>query len=936
MAGFTEKSSAVGTLNDHHLHMLQKDSGISADVIKARGYFTATTKTRLRDLGFSSSQQRVPALVIPVHDVHGALANYQIRPDDPRVIKGRTCKYEMPLGSKMVLDVPPSVRQYIGDAAKPLFLTEGLKKADAIASRDYCVIGLIGVWNFRGTNDAGGKVVLADFESVALNDRQTTIVFDSDVMTNRHVYQALVRLKAFLESRQAKVSLVYLPATDGGGKQGVDDFLVANHSINDVFALATTKLKAPPQDERELPYEMTDSGIVWHKRTGDGEVAVPLTNFSAEIVSDIIVDDGAEQHREFMIEAKLNGRQSSFNILSSAYAGMNWATAELGADAALSPGFSIRDHARYAIQKLSAHIERRTIYTHLGWRKIEGAWVYLHAGGQIGQVGQVCSEGVEVGTALARYTLPAPPGGDELCRAIQKSMACLDVAPRGVTIPLYGCIWRAVLDSGDFSAHLVGPTGHGKTTLAALLQQHFGADMDAQHLPANWSGTDNALEGIAFTAKDALLVIDEFTPADAAHSQALHRKAERLFRGQANRTGRHRMNSDTTLRPDKVPRGLILSTGEDVPRGMSLRARMLIIELEPDTVKFDKLTACQADAADGVYAQAMAGFIHWLCPYIDRIKEGWRDDLAELRQKATTSDMHRRTPENIASLMLGWLYFLRFAEASGVITEGERMEKEREVWETLGRVAQSQSQHIATAEPAARFLALLQNAIASEKAYLKEWRPEATLQQESKSGVCVGWDDTNGNLVYLLPDASFAAAQELGQKTADSLVVSPRTLWKRLHEKGHVAETEGSRETYMVRKTLDGRRTGVLPIYRGSLFQKPDQPDQPDQSAKSGEPTPELEPIGQVLPDQWSGHELLPDHGNALNYNEISPIGQVGQAENITEAEYFDRARAGSLSGQVLRSDLTNGPTKPDQSEEMLDAGDGADAPWEDGTYEEF
>ena len=68
-----------------------------------------------------------------------------------------------------------------------------------------------GVWNWRGTNELGGKTALPDWESIALNDREVFLVFDSDVMTKSGVHLALSRLKAFLESRHARVKVVYLP-----------------------------------------------------------------------------------------------------------------------------------------------------------------------------------------------------------------------------------------------------------------------------------------------------------------------------------------------------------------------------------------------------------------------------------------------------------------------------------------------------------------------------------------------------------------------------------------------------------------------------------------------------------------------------------------------------------------------------------------------------
>src|SRR5256886_12823777 len=57
--------------------------------------------------------------------------------------------------------------------------------------------------------------------------------------------------------------------------------------------------------------------------------------------------------------------------------------------------------------------------------------------------------------------------------------------------------------------------------------------------------------------------------------------------------------SDATLRPPRPPRGLILSTGEDVPRGQSLRARIFALEVSPGAVNPKRLTLRQRDAEIG-------------------------------------------------------------------------------------------------------------------------------------------------------------------------------------------------------------------------------------------------------------------------------------------------------------------------------------------------
>ena len=191
----------MGNLHDHHEKMLLEESGITPEVIEARGYRTILKKAELRRLGFSDTQCNVPGLLIPVRSPNREISLYQYRPDGPRIRDGKPVKYETPSGSRMTLDVHPFAREKLGDPSVPLWITEGVKKADSLVSRGLCAIALLGVWNWRGTNDHGGKALLPDWDYVALNDRRVYIVFDSDVMLKPGVYKALVGLKAVLEGR---------------------------------------------------------------------------------------------------------------------------------------------------------------------------------------------------------------------------------------------------------------------------------------------------------------------------------------------------------------------------------------------------------------------------------------------------------------------------------------------------------------------------------------------------------------------------------------------------------------------------------------------------------------------------------------------------------------------------------------------------------------
>ena len=375
------------------------------------------------------------------------------------------------------------------------------------------------------------------------------------------------------------------------------------------------------------PYAETMGGIVWKKSVGEGEVPIPLTNFTARIVADVVRDDGAEKETAFEIEAVQRGCTQIFMIPAGRFNAMTWPAEHLGAEAVVFAGQAVRDHARAAIQLLSPKpIPKRTIFTHTGWRKRDGGWAYLHSAGAIGPSGRMDGVQVDLPGPLALYELPDPlPQGNELQGLIRTALGILDLAPDAIILPAFCVPWRAVMATCDFGLHFAGPTGVFKSELAALIQQYFGPGLDARHLPGSWHSTDNALEGLLFAAKDALTVVDDFAPCGGPHDVARwHQRADRIIRAQGNNAGRGRMRADGSLRPAKPPRGLVLSTGEDIPKGQSLRARMLILEITKGDILPDVLTRCQQDARSGAYAAVMAGFVQYLASRYEQIRQTLR------------------------------------------------------------------------------------------------------------------------------------------------------------------------------------------------------------------------------------------------------------------------------------------------------------------------
>jgi len=217
-------------LAPQHYDELRNGSGISPEVIEARGAYTESSAARLRSLGFADYQALAPALVLPVHSLNGWDPTYYIKPDRPRTPPGKNkpLKYEYPEGAPNRLDVPAATAAVANDTSVPVMITEGIKKVDAATSAGYHCIGLGGVWNWLGKHDTPFSMPIPDFGYFVWKGRKVAIVFDSDVAINKNVREARRRLKLFLESLGAIVVFVDLPAAADGSKVGIDDYLLTH------------------------------------------------------------------------------------------------------------------------------------------------------------------------------------------------------------------------------------------------------------------------------------------------------------------------------------------------------------------------------------------------------------------------------------------------------------------------------------------------------------------------------------------------------------------------------------------------------------------------------------------------------------------------------------------------------------------------------------
>ncbi len=563
------------------------------------------------------------------------------------------------------------------------------------------------------------------------------------------------------------------------------------------------------------------------------DLPIPICNFSAQILSEETHDDGQSANTVFLIEGvtKVGKVLPSVAVSAEQYGGLNWIQTNWGSRAIIYVGNSYRDHVKNAIQLLSTEPKRAVVFKHTGWRKIDGNYFYLHSGGAIGECGQDDTVRVLLGGGrLANFELPPPPqSASDLCEAIRSSLALLDLAPDRVTFPLFAATFCSILSEVlviDFSIFLVGPSGSQKSELAAQCQSHFGKKFNRTALPGSWSSTVNANERLAFTLKDSIFVVDDYAPAgSSAEVSRMSGAADRLLRGQGNRSGRDRLTSDAQSKLSFYPRGMIMVTGEDLPRNHSLLARCLVIEMNHGDVNLERLTVAQENSASGKNALAASSFIQWLAPKIEGLAQSLLKEQEKFRTSLEFSGCHARTPDIIATLLTGFNLFLEFIDERGILSQGEVDTLRVRGRAAMTEVGRLQVELNSTEEPAGKFMDLVRSALISGMAYIADaksghapkwspgqwgWYADAELMSLEQygshqpkwkpRGSKIGWLD--GQSLYLEMGAAYGVAQAMAKNQGSGALITKNTLIKRLVQKGFAMK--GERKKNLKKCTVEG------------------------------------------------------------------------------------------------------------------------------------
>lgn len=581
-AGLPEQTG-VAAINDSLLANL-RESQLTDDTINAARLF-ALPSAKWRPYGFRSSARPQPGLLIPFFGP-GATEPFafRLRPQFPIPSgkkKGKFKKYDQPYGTGPLVYMPPlaATVEHLGAVDRPLYWTEGEKKALLLAQLGHCVVGLTGVDNW-GDSEArargeGRRLHAFISEHYRIAGRQHVIVFDADARAKQEVTQAMQRLAGLLTHLGGASVHMCLPP-DAGAAKGIDDYAHA-HGLDATRNLLAT-VREPVEEiapdlgcvplahfgstfigsgaERlRMPrgYDVERDGSLWVTDEVDPDakklaldapivIARQLTDvYSSTLRSDVRFRDSRGAWRSVIVPRERLG-DARMLVAALRPHGCLVTTGNAAAAMRYLDAFE-RDNGSL--------IEQARCAASTGWH--EGQFVLPETLAPEG-VERIQLDGSPEQLRMFSSLRPAYEADVELhVLALRPPMD----ASRECSLAVFAALAAPLLHmlrQGNFAVHLSGDSSRGKTSMLRIAASVFG-DPRSTGWVASWNTTLSGLEHRASLLNDLPQIYDEVGVVGVE-------AAEQYVYTLCNGEGRQRSTKELNLRETLRWRTVVLSTGE--------------------------------------------------------------------------------------------------------------------------------------------------------------------------------------------------------------------------------------------------------------------------------------------------------------------------------------------------------------------------------------
>ncbi len=540
------------------------------------------------------------------------------------------------------------------------------------------------------------------------------------------------------------------------------------------------------------------------------QIKIKISNFRATITKEITEDDGADVKLLYAIEGEIlttKKKLPEIEILSNAFSTLNWIHQFWGNQPVIEPGQGTKDYIRHLIQ-VESNPERETVYTCTGWREINATQAYLSGNGAIGM--EKVSSRLPKG--LDRYNLPLNVKNEK--EAIQTSLSFLDLADHEKTFPLFALLYLAPLttiveNTPNFSGYILGGSGSLKSSLAVIMLAHLGTFRNVQQL-SNFTDSANNAEKYAFWLKDTLMVLDDYHPStDKKEAKKMEELAQRTIRAYSNRTGRGRLNHDTSDKGRFHPQGMLLITGEELVSLESTLARIMIVEINKGEVNKEKLSVIQEKAS--LLPHAMSSYILWIQKNMKDITSFFDKRFITLRKTTSIEGSHGKLNEQVAYLQATLETVLNWLKTANAINDEQAEDMSDKGWKIFKKLRDQQSLRLQEESPVKRFLEILSALINQEKVKLSHVDLPGEIIGGNNGNRIGHYDET---FLYLRPRETWHELREYLIREGSYFPLKKERVYTMLRE-SHLIETKKNENTIPV--TIHGKKDRFLKLLREGI-----------------------------------------------------------------------------------------------------------------------
>ncbi len=293
-------------------------------------------------------------------------------------------------------------------------------------------------------------------------------------------------------------------------------------------------------------------------------------------------------------------------------------------------------------------------------------------------------------------------------------------------------------------------------------------------------------------------------------------------------------------------------TGEDLPKGQSIMARLLVLELSPGDINIVTMRRLEQAARDGALMRIMAAYIKWLAQRLDTLKKEFPQEVIDIRDRTIRQDMinsHGRTPEMFANLVAGASTFYDFLEDVGMIDSATKELRQDAIEQALLTAFKSQSSYQQDQDEVERCADLVRSVLSSGGGHIalaeNQGPPSVHPQRygycksletnEIRSqGDLFAWywhKDGKDGQIWLDKNTTYRLISEFARKAGEPFLMSSSTLWRRMNERGLLLATEKGKDgtgKLDVKRTIAGVSRRVLVISESWLLPTPETEQKPN------------------------------------------------------------------------------------------------------------